>query len=328
MGSIVGAPDAPASGRGAERKEFRMRLSLVLLAAAVSLAFTAVAGAVQPYAEPAGDAGAAPDLGQTTVDNDSREVVFRIGVPARFPETDEMYLLRIDADADPGTGDEGDDVRVVQMGTSANVMTWSGSGWVDAASSGIRVRVEISASTGEWVVTLPRTLLSTTSGLVFMILSGKFSGEDVVGTDVAGPWRYDVVLKQCSNGRDDDADGKVDLTDLGCQDGEDDLESDDPYTLSIVRPTVTPAVGRAGKPSVVRARVTQVETQQAVQTGSVRCTATLGRATKRWAGRLGAGTAACTLAVPKTARRTTIRGTITVSSRSSTTSAPFAFRIR
>jgi hypothetical protein len=304
-----------------------MRLSLVLLAAAAALAFTAVAGAAQPYAEPTGDAGAAPDLGQTTVDNDPREVVFRIGVPARFPEPDEMYLLRIDADTNPGTGDEGDDVRVVQMGTSANVMTWNGSDWVDAPSSGIHVRVEISASAGEWVVTLPRTLLSNTSGFVFMIMSAKFSGDDIVGTDVTGPWRYDVVLTQCSNGRDDDADGKVDLTDHGCQDGEDDLESDDPYTLSIVRPTVTPAVGHAGKPIVVRARVTRVETQQPVQTGSVRCTATLGRVTKHWAGRLGAGTATCTVAVPKTARRTTIRGTIKVSSRSRTTSAPFSFRI-
>jgi hypothetical protein len=305
-----------------------MRLSLVLLAAAAALAFTAVAGAVQPFAEPTGDAGAAPDLGQTTVDNDPREVILRIGVPARFPEPDEMYLLRIDADANPGTGDEGDDVRVVQMGTSANVMTWNGSDWVDAPSSGIHVRVEISASAGEWVVTLPRTLLSNTSGFVFMVISAKFSGDDIVGTDVAGPWRYDVVLKQCSNGRDDDADGKVDVGDLGCEDGEDDLESDDPYTLAIARPTITPTVGRPGRQVVVRASVTQLETQRPVQTGSVRCTAKLGRVTKRWAGRLGAGTAACTLAVPKAAKRTTARGTITVSSRSSTTSAPFSFRIR
>jgi|RhiMetStandDraft_4_1073278.scaffolds.fasta_scaffold08503_1 hypothetical protein len=306
-----------------------MRRSIsTLLVAVAGLALVSAAGAEQRYTEATGDAGAAPELGQTTVENDAGRVVLTIGVPPRFPEPDELYLLRIDTDSNPGTGDEGDEVRVVQMGTSANVMTWNRSDWVDAPSSGIHVRVEISASAGQWLVTLPRTLLSNTSAFDFMVISAKLSGEEVVGTDVAGPWRYDLTSTQCSNGRDDDADGKLDVADLGCEDGEDDLESDDPFTLAIGRPTVTPSATRSGAQVTVKAPIRQVETNEAITAGTVRCSAKIGASTRRWAGRLASGTATCTLRAPKVSRPTSVRGSLTVSSKSKTASMRFAFRVR
>ena len=104
-----------------------------------------------------------------------------------------------------------------------------------------------------------------------MVISAKFDGDAVAGVDVApnaGTWRYELVLKQCANGRDDDGDGKIDSTDLGCSGTEDDLESDDPYTLSIGRATATPTSAKSGKPVVVRAQVRQVETGQAIRSGT------------------------------------------------------------
>lgn len=310
-----------------------MRRSMVLLLVAVAaLGLTAVAGAEQRYTDVSGDAGAAPDLGKITVSNDSGRMVFQASVPARFPSEDEAYLLAIDADANLATGDQSLEVRVFQMGVSSTVETWNGSAWVDAPSGAISVRIELSGDSGLWVVTLPRTLLANTGAINFWLSSAKLSGEEIVASDEApdgdAAWRYELVLPQCANSRDDDGDGTIDVRDLGCTDGEDDLESDDPYTLAVGRPSVTPSLGRSGKPITVKARVTQLETKQPVANGAVRCTAKIRSSTKRWAGRLASGTAICTLRAPKVSKPTTVRGSIRVSSNSKTATVPFGFRVR
>jgi len=312
--------------------ETKMRLSITVLAALGALMLASVAGAEQRYTDATGDSGAAPDLGQVAVSNDSGQVVFRVSVPARLPEPDEAYFLAIDSDGNVDTGKDGLEVRVFQMAVSSNVDTWNGSEWVDAPSGGISLRMELTGETGVWVVTLPRTLLANTTAFSFWLMSAKFNGDEMVASDDApdgnGAWRYELALKQCSNGQDDDRDGKTDIHDLGCSDGEDDLESDDPYTLAIVRPSVTPAVVRTGTPITIKARVTQVETKQPITTGAVRCTAKIGTATRRWAGRLTSGTAVCALRAPKVSKPTSVKGSITVSSKSKTATAPFAFRVR
>lgn len=309
-----------------------MKRSMTLLAVVAALASAGAASAEQRYADATGDAGAAPDLGQVTVSNDAGNVRFDIAIPQRAPAPDEAYLLLIDSDSNGTTGEEGADVEVFTMNGSSNVKSWNGSAWVDAPSGGTSVRMATGAGVGSLLVSLPRTLLGNTQAIRFVVLSAKFSGEEVVATDAApgqiSPWEYALVLTQCANGRDDDADGKIDVADLGCGDGEDDLESDDPYTLAIVRPTVTPTVARAGTAVAVKARVTQVETKQPVATGAVRCTAKVGAMTRRWAGQLVSGTATCRLTVPRKAKPSTVRGTVAVTSKSSTASAPFSFRTR
>ncbi len=306
-----------------------MRLFMTLAVVAVALGLAAVAGAEQRFTDATGDSGAAPDLGQFVVTNDSNQVVIEISAPARLPQPEEAYLLEIDTDANGSTGKEGFEVHVFAMSLSSSVETWNGSDWVAATPTGISVRFEFSATTGLWRVTLPRTLLSNTSAFTFRTLAAKFSGENVVGLDAApdgGTWRYELALKQCANGRDDDGDGKLDSSDLGCSGTEDDLESDDPYTLAIDPARVTPASGRAGKPIVVRARVRQVETNQPLSSGTVRCMMKVGSKTKRSAGQLASGTATCRLMSPKVAKRTTVRGTITVTSKSASISTPYSFR--
>ena len=304
-----------------------MRWLMTLLVVIGSLVIAGAAGAEQTYTDGTGDNGAAPDITQVVVTNDTTQVSFQIAVPSRLPDN-EAHLLQINTDGNAATGDEGFDLQAFMLFPGISVETWNGSAWVDAPTTGISGRFELGAA-ASWRLSLPRTLIGTGTVLDFLVISAKFNGDDVAGLDVApnaGTWRYELVLKQCANGRDDDGDGKIDSADLGCSGTEDDLESDDPYTLSIGRATATPTSAKSGKPVVVRAQVRQVETSQAIQTGAVRCTMKVGSTTKRSTGQLKAGTATCRLMAPKVAKPSTVRGTITVTSKAVTVSAPFSFR--
>ncbi len=198
-------------------------------------------------------------------------------MPSRLPDN-EAHLLQINTDGNAATGDEGFDLQAFMLFPGISVETWNGSAWVDAPTTGLSGRFELGAA-ASWRLTLPRTLIGTATAFDFMVISAKFNGDEVAGVDAApdaGTWRYELALKQCANGRDDDGDGKIDSTDLGCSGTEDDLESDDPYTLSIGRATATPTSAKSGKPVIVRAQVRQVETSKAIRTGTVRCMTKVG----------------------------------------------------
>jgi hypothetical protein len=146
---------------------------------------------------------------------------------------------------------------------------------------------------------------------------------------------YLLLIDSDSNGAtgEDGADVQIftmglSIADAGCRDGEDELESDDPFTLAIGRPTVTPPTARSGGRVTVKARIRPVETDQALTAGTVRCSARIGSSTKRGPGRLTSGTAICTLSAPKVSKPTSIKGSIAVSSKSKTASTSFAFRVR
>ena len=213
-----------------------MRWLMTLLVVIGSLVIAGAAGAEQTYTDGTGDNGAAPDITQVVVTNDTTQVSFQIAVPSRLPDN-EAHLLQINTDGNAATGDEGFDLQAFMLFPGISVETWNGSAWVDAPTTGISGRFELGAA-ASWRLSLPRTLIGTGTVLDFLVISAKFNGDDVAGLDVApnaGTWRYELVLKQCANGRDDDGDGKIDSADLGCSGTEDDLESDDPYTLSIGR---------------------------------------------------------------------------------------------
>ncbi len=307
-----------------------MRRLMALLVGVGSLVIAGAAGAEQTYTDGSGDSGTAPDLTQVVVSNDATQVTFRIAAPGRTPTDTEAHVLFIDSDANASTGDDGDELRAIFAFPSFYVESWNGSAWVDAPTTGISGRFELGSSASTWQLTLPRTLLGTGTAFNFVVLAFKVNGENIEAADLApnsGSWRYEIVLKQCANGRDDDGDGKIDSSDLGCSGTDDDLESDDPYTLSIGKATATPASGKSGRPVVVRAQVRQVETGQRITGGTVRCATKVGSATKRSAGQLTAGTATCRLTAPKVAKTTTVRGTITVTSKGVTVSVPYAFRV-
>ncbi len=308
-----------------------MRLRTLVPIAAAALVLAAPARADKTYTDPAGDGGTAHDLTTVTVSNDATQVVLRFPVPNPWPNLrppdDQAWLLMIDADRNPSTGDRGQEVRVFER-SGAQVYIWNGSTWVDAPPQGISVRFELSSSSAAWRVQLPRTLLGGTTGFDFQLASAKWVGEDIAATDLApdgGSWRYELALTQCANGQDDDHDGKIDATDRGCTGTNDDAEGDEPVTPRLLRPTVTPARTTPGRPVLVRASARQLETGTPLATGAVVCTIRTGSTQKRVTGRISAGLATCRLTAPRVARPTTVRGSMAIVG--TTQSLPFSFRV-
>ena len=119
---------------------------------------------------------------------------------------------------------------------------------------GISVRFELSSSSASWSVQPPRWLLGHTSGLDFGRLFAKWAGDENLCTTSrrAAALARRAVLHQCANGRDDDGDGKIDAADRGCANTVDDAEGDEPVTPRLLRPVVTPAKARPGRPVTVR----------------------------------------------------------------------------
>ena len=232
----------------------------------------------------------------------------------------------IDADRNPSTGDDGQEVRVFQQ-SGARVYVWHGSSWIDAPPTGISVRFVLSSTSAAWRVQLPRELLAGTTAFDFQLVFAKFAGQELAAGDRApdtGSWRYELTLTQCANGRDDDSDGKTDADDRGCAGADDDVESDEPVTPQLLRVSVTPAKARPGATVVVRARAQQLETEAPIAAGGVACTIRVGAARKRVTGRISSGLATCRLVMPRVTRSTTVRGTMTIVG--TTQSVPFSFR--
>jgi hypothetical protein len=145
--------------------------------------------------------------------------------------------------------------------------------------------------------------------------------------DVMAGLVYDLSFPQCSNGKDDDGDGKIDSQDLGCSATTDDNEADDPVhvRLGIVR--TIPLHPKAGGRAVVSAPATRVETSQAPESGSVKCSARIaGGAALRGAGAFVSGRAQCAFTIPKTAKGKTVRGAIVLTYQTASATRPFAFR--
>jgi hypothetical protein len=158
-----------------------------------------------------------------------------------------------------------------------------------------------------------------------------FDAQDViVGEDSApdgGYYTYSLTFAQCSNGKDDDGDGRVDADDLGCSSETDNLESDDPVTLRAGKARVTPAKPEAGSAVVVSSRVTRVETGRGITAGKVRCAGRAGARPLRGTGRIAAGKATCSFMLPASSKRQAAHGTITVTHLGKTEVVPFSFRI-
>jgi hypothetical protein len=304
---------------------------MLIPAMAAALVVAAPARAESTFNDPAGDSGAAHDVTTVAVSNDSRQIVLTFPVPNPWPNlrqaSDQAWLLMIDADRNPATGDDGQEVRVFQM-DGASVFVWNGSAWVDAPSAGISVRFEINSSSAGWRVQLPRELLAGTTAFDFQLVFAKFVGDEMSAGDRApnsGWWRYELAFAQCANGRDDDGDGKTDGDDRGCAGAEDNVEGDEVVTPQLLRASVAPAKARAGTSVTVRARAQVLETGALIGTGRVTCVTRTGATTRRVTGRISAGVATCRIAAPRVARGRTVRGTMTVVG--TTRSVPFSFRI-
>jgi hypothetical protein len=182
-----------------------------------------------------------------------------------------------------------------------------------------------------------RADIGNTSGFVFWVAGLKVSGNQVVGFDDApdGTAVYQYALAQhpaCSDKIDNDGDGKIDSpADPGCTSATDTDETDPPpppppLKLTAGKPAAMAGPAKAGASFAVAMAVTRSDGKPF--TGAVACKAKAGAATLRAAGRAVAGTARCTMKLPKGAKGKKLRGSITATAVAVSVSRPYAFRIR
>jgi hypothetical protein len=313
----------------------RIWLSGVALTA---LALLVVQGAAadQSYSDPAGDAtGGAPELTTIAVANDGAgKITFDLTV-AGLPAPDTYVDVNMDTDANPTTGDHGLDYSFELSGAIGVglLFRWNGSDWVPAGTPTSRG----SYTNGVVHFEVNKADIGNPSMFFWWAETFKASGDQVVGFDDApnGTSVYVYALTNfpaCSDKVDNDNDGKIDsAADPGCSSPTDTDETDPPpppppLKLSAGKPAVTAGPAKAGGAFSVAMTVTRSDGKPF--TGAVACTAKAGAATVRAAGRAVAGSARCTMRLPKTAKGKRLTGTITATAGTAKVAKAYAFAVR
>ena len=290
------------------------RILIAVATAAAALVTAGVAGADQSYTDPAGDAGVGTDITTVSVRNDTGGGI-SIQVASASPIVgNHAVAIFIDADRNQSTGGQGDEYWMYGgPQTGVGFLAWNGSTFAPTNPASFSVGAAASNVTE---FRIGRADLGNVAGFNFVAISISLDGDNLNFWDAApdsGYFSYDLSLPQCSNGKDDDGDGKIDAQDLGCSSPNDDNESDDPVHVKLGAAKTTPLHPKAGGKAIVSAAATRVETSQPLDSGSVACSGNIvSGAALRGAGSLASGHAQCTFKIPKTAKGKTVRGKITV----------------
>jgi len=312
----------------------RIWLSGVALTA-LALLIVQGAAADQSYSDPAGDAtGGAPDITAVAVANDGAgKITFDITVSG-VPAPDTFVQVPMNTDLAP-SGDDGVDYAWEMDGSNqlALLFRWNGSTYVPHLVSSLRT----SFRNGVLHLEVNRADIGNTGAFAFWASGVKVSGDSVVGFDDApdGTAVYTYTLAQfpaCSDKVDNDNDGKIDSpADPGCSSPTDTDETDPPpppppLKLSAGKPAAMAGPAKAGGAFAVAMTVTRSDGKPF--TGAVACTAKAGAATVRAAGRAVAGSARCTMRLPKTAKGRRLTGTITATAGTAKVAKAYAFAVR
>ena len=314
----------------------RRRGRVVIALAFLALLLVQGAAADQTYSDPAGDAtGGAPDITTVAVANDGAgKITFDITVSG-VPAPDTFVDVPLNTDLNASTGEQGTDYEFFYSGSAgiALLFRWNGSDFVPHVVPSYR----FSFTSGVLHLEVNRADIGNTSGFVFWVSGLKASGNEIVGFDDApdGTAVYQYALAQhpaCSDKIDNDNDGKIDApADPGCSSATDTDETDPPpppppLKLTAGKPAALAGPAKAGAAFTVAMTVTRSDGKPF--TGAVACRAKAGAATLRAAGRAVAGTARCTMRLPKTAKGKKLTGSITASAGTAKVAKPYAFAIR
>ena len=305
-------------------------LALLLVASSAALVTAMVAGAQQSYTDPVGDAGPGTDIASVTVRNDQAGLI-SIQVASASPIVgNHAVAVFIDADKNQATGDEGDEAWMYGGPfVGAEFFTCTSAGCSPSSGAGFSAGA-VGPNVTEF--RFNRAAIGNVSSFNFAVVSISIDPPNINFWDAApgaGYFTYDLVVPQCSNGRDDDGDGTVDSQDLGCSSATDENEADEAVTVRLGSARVTPAVRRAGSVVTITASTTRVENGNPLDGGTVRCTATYApRKTLRGSGSVVGGNATCRLRVPLAARGKTVRGVMTITYKTAKATARFSFRVR
>ncbi|MCY7304158.1 MAG: hypothetical protein LH654_14240 [Thermoleophilia bacterium] len=303
----------------------KYRLAVAGVAALLGgLVIAAAAVADTTFTDATGDAtGGAPDITQAVVSNDTAGLItFKVTTAAPLVPGS---VLAIDLDTDLSPANGAEYVLLAGLG-GAGMLKWDGKDYVDSAASIVMTRagnvLELKVNRGD---------LADTSKFGFDVATVLLDESDkILGEDSApdgGAYTYALTFPQCSNGKDDDGDGRIDADDFGCSSPTDNLESDDPVTLKTGLAKVVPAKPKAGKVAVVSAPVTRVETGVGIPAGTVKGAGRAGATPLKGVGKVAGGRASCAFKLPAGAKEKTVRGSITVTYLGKTKVVPFSFKV-
>jgi hypothetical protein len=203
---------------------------------------------------------------------------------------------------------------------------WNGSDLVPHAVASARSSV----ANGVVHYEVNRADIGNTSGFQFKVDGISRASFDSAPDDLA-VYTYTLVQHPaCSDKIDNDNDGKIDAADPGCSSATDTDETDPPppppLKLTAGKPAAVAGPAKGGAAFTVAMTVTRSDGK--AFTGAVACTAKAGAATIRAAGRAVAGTARCTMRLPKAAKGKRLTGSITATSGTAKVAKPYAFAIR
>lgn len=286
-------------------------LILLALTPAGSASPTRAAANSVTFTDSTGEDAAAPDITTITVSNDDQGMItWKINTPNKATLSGDMvFLMFIDSDANPGTGDDGFDYALELDGPltgSAGValFRWNGT---DYTATGVpqssltfsyangptirlnRADIGGTARFGFWTIAVSGVVVSPTGEPDFTNIHRDLAPE-------VGTYSYDVKVT--------------------------------PPRLVVKSFAFKPLTPRAGRP--VSAVVTFARSDGAAPSAppTATCRATVGGRALRASATVATNSrATCTWALAKTAKGKTIRGTITVQADGLKASRPFTARV-
>jgi hypothetical protein len=305
---------------------YRGLLTALTLGLCVFGAPSAAAGPAAPsagsasFGDPAGDSGAAPDVTAVTVSNDDKGLLtFRVTVANRTSlGTDDAIAVAIGTN-DPhplhGSRDDGINYVLLLDASGAALLEWNGQEMIQRD----RPPASVTASYAGGVATLTVKQedlapgfpdVSVPISMDFYVLGILFSGSDTVAQDDAPAgastfWSYRLV---------------------------------ESVRLIVTNFDAAKTV-RAGRSLRVLLGIAHGDTGAALRSGRVSCAARIGSKALRTRGkfvvvsvsaagqRFRSPSASCSWAIPKAAKRKTLRGSITVKESGLTVRRTFATRV-
>ena len=279
---------------------YAQRTTRLGLVAAALAAFVLVGApgalADRSYADPAGDAGAAPDITSVAVSHDDATVTFAVTTNQPVLSPDASFWGYIDTDGNSATGFPGvgaehfflaDDTGGLMAHVNGNILT------LDFQSS-----LRVNYANGVLTAQIARSELGSMEQLTFKFQADLDDANgDTIAEDAApnGPPYYTYSLA--------------------------------PLTLAMSKPAGAPKKPVAGKAFVVSAAVTRSDSE-AVASGQVTCQAKAGKQTLRSSGSLNGGTARCAMRIPKGSKGRVVRGSMTAQVDDATVTKTFKFTVR
>lgn len=261
---------------------------------------TAFAVAPVAVTDPSGDQDGAPDITNVRVsDQKNGWLTFAIATPNYGTLPAETVLgVMLDIDDNPRTGQGGAEVLVAVGGGEVSLGRWEPrSGWLP---DDLPTRARIRQGRGEVLVDVHVSELDNTRRLGFALIGLDVNtvGDQVLGIDLApdngGYWRYALANKAA-------------------------------VKLVFTKIVTKPARPRAGRTFTVGFAATRSDTGRGVVSGTVACRVLAKEKRVAAKGRIAGGAGLCTFVVPRSARGSVLRGTVTVRSGGTSLAWDFAF---